>query len=329
MGASLRGDRTGGDRVPAPGTRARSRPDASRPDPPPAASLQTAIVRLQRTIGNTAVGHLLRGDGPGLTVQRARLNIRSSGGAQGTISGVSQWPSRPASNLRSGQGQHLTAYVAFEQMILSRVRDLTPEGAAASLIEVAREIKGLPAMVPPGQFNNHIHLGLDLVIAALSKLRGQDPGTVAAGVGPQIDEILRLRNQVPGTAISIPGTKGHGEAGDSGSLEVIETGLRTGTKAWDDSVATQAVQTMWFLFDYDPPAPGDAVILESIAKRVLTHVLSMRMAFPAIWRWLSGKDEKFHLLPYLIAHAGGAGLPLPRLGKLQLGKIKDHVYARL
>lgn len=33
--------------------------------------------------------------------------------------------------------------------------------------------------------------------------------------------------------------------------------------------------------------------------------------------------------PYLIAHAGAAGLPLPRLGKLQLGKVKDYVYARL
>ena len=263
-------------------------------------------------------------------VQRAKLNIRAK---DGTISGVSNFPGRPASNLRSGQGQHLTAYVTFEQTILSNVRDLTPKQAAQRLIEVIQEFKTLPKMENVGNWNKHIHNAFDQQIDILTdSITNEDDKGTTNTIGLLIDNILAARNQVPDTAISEHGTVGHGEAKYAGILEELETHLRKGAwkDDWDEeTVAQQSLGSMWSLFDYDPPEPDNDDKLKTIEDRVLTHIMSVRRAFPHTFDWLTGKGSKYWLMTFLINNQGTVGVPLPRINAGTLKKIMEDVHGRL
>jgi hypothetical protein len=257
-------------------------------------------------------------------VQCAKLNLRNT---DGTISGVSSFIKRPPSNLGS-QGQHLTAYVSFKQTILSRVRDLTPTEAAASLRVVVAEILELPAMQTQNQWNEHIHLSLAEIDAALNDAQSMEQNSAAVMVGKQIDAILRERNRVPGTAISEHGTHGHGEAKTAGALEVMETALRTEHAGdYGASVAQQAVECMWALFDYDPPDPADNDKLQKIQERVLTHVMSMRTAFPKVFNWLTEQPE-YWLIPYLSSNRNKF-TALQRVSDNNLLQVQEYVHANL
>jgi hypothetical protein len=259
-----------------------------------------------------------------VVVQRAKLNIRKM---DGTISGVSNFIARPPSNL-GFQGQHLTAYVAFEQTMLSRVRDRLPTQAAAELREVIREIKALPAMETPNQWNRHIHRSLDMIDQNLQHAAGMNEKNAARMVGTQIDGLLRERNRVPGTAISEVGTHGHGEATNAGALEVMETALRTGTaQHYGAAEMKQAVECSWHLFDYDPPDATDAKKLEKIQIRVLTHVMSVRTAFPHVFDWLS-TNSNYWLIPYLRANRATFAA-LQRVSDQNLLLVQNYVHTNL
>lgn len=289
---------------------------------------QAAILALQRSAGNRAVATSLAPHLTGPVVQRARLNVRPNG----TISGVSQFPRRPPSNL-SRQGQHLTAYVAFEDTILSHVRDRTPEEAANQLIFVARQFKELPFMADVGQWNLHVHQSLDYIIEQLQTELARDPrddARLRVVVGNQIDDLLTQRNRVPHTAINEPGTSGHGEAGNAGALETMETALRTErADSYGAQEATQAVKQMWTLFDYDPPEPAaESSQLVTIEKRVLTHLKSMRLAYPHLFNWLTEQGSNYWLMRYLRGHRGDVNC-LNRLSDERLQDIEEYAHERL
>jgi hypothetical protein len=279
------------------------------------------VVALQRRVGNRATAALL---------QRATLNIRGPTVANaGTISGVSNWPHRPPSNL-GRQGQHLTAYVAFRNTILSHVRDRTPTAAAAQLALVAAAFTQLPYMETQNQWNAHIHASLQNIIIALNAATGMTQQNAAAAVGAQIDELLAERNRIPGTAISEPGTVGHGEAGHAGALEVMETALRTGNAGgYGNAEAQQAVEEMWSLLDYDPPDPTTAQTLEIVSKRVLTHVKSMRLAFPQVFTWLSGHSAPTYWVMRYLRNNQGTIVALSRVSANNLLLIENYVHTRL
>ena len=155
---------------------------------------------------------------PGI-LQLARLNVRRDG--SNTISGVSAWPHRPASNVRGSQGQHLTAYVAFTDMILSRVRDRTVPEAANELIDL---LDRMSELLGGDQWNRTYGATVE---ENKQLLRDAARNNNADTVGGVIDNILALRNVMPDTALATAEqTPGHGEAGTSGSLEVLETILR-------------------------------------------------------------------------------------------------------
>lgn len=266
--------------------------------------------------------------GPAAPVQLAKLNIRGpSSGSPGTISGISGWINRPPSNL-SKQGQHLTAYVTFVQTMLSRVRDRTPRQAAAELRNVINEFRQLPAMQNVNQWNNHIHQSLNAIDGQLQGAAGMSESDAADVVGDQIDALLRERNRVPGTAISEPGTVGHGEAKHAGALETMETALRTGNAGhYGNAEKAQAVSDMWALLDYDPPDPPGALQLQAIVARVATHLRSLRTAFPQVFIWLSG-DPNYWLLPYLRANPHIA-TSLQRVSGPNLLLVQNAVHASL
>ena len=192
----------------------------------------------------------------GTRVQRAKLNIRpndTSGGRAGTISGVSDWRDRPSSNVSGSQGQHLTAYVVFENAVENRVVDRTPAEAAAALVELVEEFKALPGMRQKNA--RYLDQPFEECEKALTEA-GAAADTKAIGV--QIDVILDLRNRVPGTAAGGKGG-GHGEAHTSGRVQEVETVLRTGKPptAWvwvsDNSVADDVRRDMWRLLSYERP----------------------------------------------------------------------------
>lgn len=314
------------DRAPEPDRRALGGPAPLVPVAPRRGP--AAILALQRSVGNHAVATSLV---PHLTrpvVQRARLNVRTNG----TISGVSQFPRRPPSNL-SRQGQHLTAYVVFEDTILSQVRDRTPAQAAEQLIWVAGQFKELPFMVDINQRNRHVHESLDYIIEQLrAALAGdhQDDAHIRAVVGNQIDDLLAQRNRVPHTAINESGTFGHGESGNAGALETMETALRNARAgSYGAAEATQAVRQMWALFDYDPPEPAaESNQLATIEKRVLTHLKSMQLAYPHLFKWLTEQGSEYWLMRYLRSHRDDVNC-LNRLSDERLEDIESYAHGML
>ncbi|HEY0005248.1 MAG TPA: hypothetical protein VGB17_10610 [Pyrinomonadaceae bacterium] len=149
----------------------------------------------------------------------------------------------------------------------------------------------------------------------------------ADAVGSIIDNILQIRNVVPGTAEIRKNGSGHGECGNSGILEVLETGLRTGDwkSSWgtEDEAAEQALASIWRLFDYDP-----ASLSEDVAVKVLTHFISIRMSYPKTFEWLSSK-KSWWLMPFLKNNRKLQGMPLGRLSNQELDDIWDYVLPKL
>ena len=272
---------------------------------------QAAILQLQQTVGNRVAQRMLAAapTTPLPAVQRAKLNLR----VNNTISGVSKFPKRPTSNVSGSQGQHLTAYVTFEDMILAHVKDRTLTEAAEELTNVLNGILALPGMASKPK-----HL-VDPIAVNISLLAKRPANKDV--IGMVIDNILSIRNKVPGTAERGTGG-GHGEAGHSGTLETVESALRTDNwkASWDeDTVEDQCRYSMWRLLDYDPPNPTDDDDLQLISRRVLTHYLSLRMAYPKTFAWLTERES--YLSTYMEAHRDDVGMPLPRVKAANLSKV--------
>jgi hypothetical protein len=261
-------------------------------------------------------------------MQLARLNVRQK---DGTISGVA-FGNRPPSNL-SKQGQHITAFVAFQDAVLSHVRDKTPAQAATALIGLMEMFKELPGMKSQPK---HILEAMDKANTALEEAAKSDD--VAKDVGEIIDTVLAIRNAIPLTAVSTHEGGGHGEAKTSGALEVLETAIRTGAKwkeEWgsESDVAAQAQYSMWRLLDFDPssPASDDSKRddkLEQMGRHVLGHFMSMRMAYPGTWYWLSTKKE-YYLSTYLQKNRNVDGMPLQKLETADLEFVMKYALSFL
>ncbi|MDQ4145445.1 MAG: hypothetical protein M3198_17230 [Actinomycetota bacterium] len=203
-------------------------------------------------------------------------------------------------------------------MILAHVKDRTVEEAASELIGVLETILELPGMKnKPHHLVNPIGVNIQLLT---------DYADDARIVGDVIDNILQIRNNVPGTAERGTGG-GHGEAKHSGILETLESALRRDEwpQVWDENIVEdQARYAMWRLLDYDPPMSED---MEVISEKVLTHFLSLRMAYPNTFEWLT--DRESYLFTYLQAHRGDAGMPLPRVSANQVEHLIGVVHAAL
>jgi hypothetical protein len=266
-------------------------------------------------------------------LQRAKLNLRPNDTTKhqaGTISGISGWAGRPASNL-SHQGQHRTAFVVFENAVENRVLNCTPAEAANNLIALLDEYLALPGMKQKNARYLEDHFAAcaaDLKDAAAMN----DAKEAAQKVGEQIDRILAIRNQVPGTAEQGTGG-GHGEANSSGIVQAFEEARRAGVpwrQEWGDekTVGGQMCQMLWRLLDYDPSSPdGDAKRQEKIQTVILTHYQSVRSAYPEVWDWLT--DKGYYLADYILDHRQDVGMPLTKLSDAELEEAIKFVHDRL
>jgi hypothetical protein len=263
-------------------------------------------------------------------MQLAKVHVRKNDDVKvnNTISGVT-FGSRPPSNIRGTQGQHVTAFVAFQDAVLSHVRDKTPVAAAGALIGLLDQFKELPGMLSQPKY-------IVTALATNQQLLGDvatsdDP---AGMLGDLIDNVLAIRNAIPLTAVTTHEGGGHGEAKSAGGLEVLETAIRTGAPWPDkwgtaDEVAAQSQFYMWRLLDYDPPSPGtDDEKLAQIGRHLLGHFLSMRMAYPGVWHWLSTKKE-YYLFTYLMAHRNDDGIPLRNLTSGELKALAEYVIPKM
>ncbi|WP_204034149.1 hypothetical protein [Micromonospora qiuiae] len=288
---------------------------------------EMALLALQRAAGNAAVVQRMAGP---LSVQRATLIIRPSttagGIPAGTISGVSGLRNRPPSNLHGSQGQHLTAYVVFEDAIRSAVVGRTPQDAATALIAYLTELRALPGMTTPSA--RYLDPYLDAAEASLVAAENANASAARDIVGAQIDEILTIRNHVPGTAQRGVGG-GHGEGNSAGIVREVERNRRAGAdfpSTWgtDDAIADQVRHMMWRLLDYDPPPTATP---KTVTAVLITHYRSLWSAYPYTFDWLTAKNRL--LRKYLIDHHGEPGLPLRRWTVADLKPIFDDVHAGL
>lgn len=242
-------------------------------------------------------------------VQLARVNIRKS---DQTITGVSAFPSRPSSNARGGQGHHRTAYVVFEDTIVSKVRGRTLAEAAASLQGYLEEILLLPGMKSAA----YLEAPLKECWKALN-----DPKNVNA----VIDEILAIRNQVPGVAEKGKGAP-NDEAGSSLILRTVDHALQDDAwnNRWDPKVVSmQCREAVWKLFAYDPPHADNDKKVQKIANHVTTFIRSIISAYPHVEAWLYGRGDTFQA--YLENHRYTHGFPLQRLTKGELTAVFNVV----
>jgi hypothetical protein len=286
---------------------------------------------LQQHTGNALSGQP-RTPGPahpvagGLPVQRVTFNMKTDG----TISSIAMksWPSRPASNMRGKQGQHLTAYVAFEDAMINRVTGRTVKQAAAALLELLEEYRQLPGMAAKPDY---LVTAIDENVVLLKTAMAADD---AKGVGAVIDNMLKIRNVIPGTAQGGTGG-GKSEAKNSGILNVVEAALRAGTAfpaAWTAhgvSVEDQVRNAMWRLLDYHPSGMGSSSSsgMDPVTKAVLTHYHSMRSGYPLTFAWLT--DNGHYLVDYLMNNRKGDGMPLGELTDTELKGVIETVHDNL
>ncbi|MBE8991329.1 DUF4157 domain-containing protein [Nostoc sp. LEGE 12450] len=253
-------------------------------------------------------------------IQRAKLNIRKDG--TGTISGVSEFSSRSTSNIRGSQGQHLTAYVVFEDMISNRVTDRTVGEAAAELVKVLEEISELPGM----KLKSAEYLKLPLM-TNIDLLKSDD--ITALDIGIVIDNILSIRNKVPGTAERGTGG-GHGEANHSGIMQEVEKALRTDKwkESWDeDIVSNQVCYGVWRLLDYNPTNPTSQEDRITIANKIVTHYKSIMSAYPLTDKWLNEREDYFQT--YLEGHRDDVEMPLKQVDSSNLEQVFNLVASGL
>lgn len=254
-------------------------------------------------------------------IQRAKVNVRpaTSGTLPGTISGIT-FGKRPASN-SSKQGQHLTAYVAFQSMILSHTIDKDIGGAAIALRALLPKIR---AFIDPKTTKKYLFTALDDVDADLVGVIATnifDKKEAAKELGTAIDTILSIRNQVPGSALVTKNTGGHGEANPNGALMEMEKALlRTPGPPgdWDqNAVALQAGKAMWALMDSNPVSKNDP---DKIAAALIKHMQQMMISFPKVFAWLSTK-KAWYLRPLLMLNDDK--LPLHGLKKSERQAVVD------
>jgi hypothetical protein len=291
-------------------------------DHSPRVQAQFALQRMLNQGANVAAGPLRQSTRN--VFQLARLNLRK---ADGTISGVSDWPHRPSSNVSRGQGQHLTAYASYTDMILSHVRDRTVVQAAKALIDVLGWMQQLPGGdYWYGQYGDTVEINKQLLQQAA---KDDDAGLV----GGVIDNILSLRNKMPDTAIGTSEqTWGHGEAKTSGSLETLESILRQNGGAlptgYDDQTeAAAALFNMWRLLDYQPTSGASQQAFDKTKDRVLRHVMQMRLSYPQVFTWLSNRGS--WLMPYIKAHRTDDKMPLSNLNNTEIEQITKYVHGGL
>ena len=256
--------------------------------------------------------------------KKVRLNVRA---ADSTISGISDMPSRPPSSLRSKQGQHLTAYVVFERAVENRVRGWTPEEAVDGLIELVEEYENLPGMAHAEAYLKRSFQNIKDTLTAASE--SGNAADVKRAVEEAVPQILKTRNQVPGTAEGGTGG-GHNEAGWAGKLDALELALSgPGVPAGKKQVeADEAREAMWRLLSYNPPSPkGDPKKEAKISKNLLTHYQELQRAWPRTWAWL--EENNYPLENYLKHHRAEDGMPFARLSDAEVDTAIDEVKAEL
>lgn len=245
-------------------------------------------------------------------------NASTKNGSAGTISSI-KFGSRPTSNC-SKQGQHISSYAIFQDMIRSHALDKSLDQAAIALRDdVLPEITDMHT-------SRHYQRQLDALaprLTAISSPSAQgNPRKTANELEAVIYDILSARNKVPGTAAATKNTGGHGEASSLAGLRVKEDALRRNggpPHDWnEDKVALEAGFEIWKLMDVNPVGRNT----ESLIKALKMHINQMALSYPQLFHWLSSQ-QRWRLVPLLLNH--DKHLPLGMMAKEKRMTIVDQL----
>lgn len=129
---------------------------------------------------------------------------------------------RPPSNSRRGQGDHIVSYSLITQTVSTCVRGKALDEAGEELAELVGAAKGF---VKTGAINSSWHSQADALIGRLNAIDPADPGAAQGGLRAGINDVLKLLNIMPGTAMkNVRSTGGHGE----GSILEAERKVKAG-----------------------------------------------------------------------------------------------------
>jgi hypothetical protein len=260
----------------------------------------TVAQRVSKTVSSPRVRAPRRKKSSGISKQKSaapkkRDNIvRTSTGqtTEGVITSI-KFPSRFPSNAYK-QGQHATAYTAFEHMITNHVAGLYPIDAVHELSEL---IDGIDALIKPNTSKTHLREGLEdgrsWLKSAKTNLNSDREQEGLEDLTQAIIKILSTRNQIPGTAFTKKNTGGHGEGDAAGKLQVAENSLRLNGHmpdhlGSDTKGAELCAALMWKQFD---PAILHKSNPEAIAGDLARHIDSMRLCYPRVFEHLSQKKS--------------------------------------
>lgn len=261
------------------------------------------VLRLQRALGNRAVGRLLSRGGAAGVLQRISASITISK-TDGTISSASVGGSRPASNVRGTQGDHTTPYATFEQMARNNVIGQTPANAVNNLRVVMQRIKALPGYQNAGgatlrSLNAYADPWINWAQGANAPTKQEVQQMMVA--------VVTLRNSVPLTAYrNNPSTGGHNEAASTGGLDWAEFKVRSGTWTTQADFTGDPMQNVWDTFDFAAPS---ALTAQGWADVLNQHMLSIRESYPYIFEIraiYSLQDMRNHLVNQVLTGKLGA-----------------------
>ncbi|MES2443197.1 MAG: DUF4157 domain-containing protein [Pseudomonadota bacterium] len=254
---------------------------------------------------------------------KPKLNLRGKAGAVArTFSSVSfKNFKRPASN-SSKQGQHGTAYVAFQDELSNTIVDKTPAEAIKALRKLVPRIRNL---INPKTSKRYLFLSLTTVEALLDNaakaIKAKDEKFALSEMEIAIGDLLTVRNQIPGTATVTTNTGGHGEGDSAGKLRAVETALRKkqafpGAWGGDARVALDSALSMWRLLDINPIKNRSADV---IAKKLVEHEEQMGGSYPLTYKWLGTKPA---WLPAKRVANQSDGMPLKDFDSKKIRDIK-------
>ena len=145
------------------------------------------------------------------TKKKPKSSLYMGAGFKGSppVVNVIYFGSRPPSNSRSGQGDHIVAYTLIQHAIASEISNKKIDDAANGLVSL---IQHSQYYVGSGFINKWWHTAADNLI---TKLQNIDPNKEAAAkiaFNQALNDIAVLMNTMPGSTVkNAKSTKGHGE----------------------------------------------------------------------------------------------------------------------
>jgi|GEM_PF-5711769 len=237
---------------------------------------------------------MLSGAGPSLRQDRIQRLKASVSIAKNEVVSASVSGGRPPGNLRSGTGDHTTAYTTFKHMARNNVLGFSPDVAVKNLVLVLQRIQQMPGYANSRGVTRRT---LDAYAKKWIEYGESLKAPHAKDLQLLMEATVSLRNAVPMTAYKYAKSSGgHGEASSGGGLDWAEFMVQKGKWKTRADFRGNPLHNAWATFDFSAPNLGSDA--DKWARVLRQHILSMRESYPRLFE-ISGLYSMDDLESYL------------------------------